>query len=1191
MKLKEIYDRDIFRDINPAVVVSDQKKDTIEAEIKEYVFTDELIEKLYIILDTILNKKSGKTGIWINGYYGSGKSHFIKYVHYLLDLSTTDLAFDQFEKAVRDYDSMKIGGIESITLSNIKLLRKKITASNSNNIMFNVEDETDDGEQERLTRIFLNMFNKFRGYNPNDIPLAILLEKQLDQKGVFQEFKRLIDDELGFDWDVDAATVASFQLDDVLEIAKRVYPSIDTVSLHAKLSNPESFKVGINATLIPELNSFLKDKNDNYRLLFLVDEISQYIGSNKEILLNFQNIIERVSNDCNNQVWIACTAQQTLDEVSIGADGVQDVQDEFGKILGRFDTRISLQSSDASYITQRRVLDKNSVGIAELNSIYSSNKDYIENQFKITHELYKGYSNQDEFILSYPFIPYQFKLIAHVFEAFQQLKFVIKQVKDNERSILGITHFTAKLHADDNVGDFIPFDAFYNQQFQTNLTNRGAKAVQNALELSYVKKDVFAQRVVKVLFMISNLLENQRQTFASNIDNMTVLLMDKLDQNKMQLQKKIKEVLDKLIEESIIREENGSYFFFNEDEMDVQNLIKSQTIGLDDKWSTFDNIFRPIVKISQKVPFGQNDFKMGYKIENKEIFRNGDFNFIVLLTDNTSIHQKALDVNKKDLVLCINEWFNNDETLRKDFDWYCRTNKYFTNNTGGETGARSKTNDNFRIRNKQIKEKIEAKIKLKFNNTRFISQNNVLESDAINGSVASDRVKNLIEYHLSGIYKNHNLSNGYAKNQSELKRSAADKQVLMPSLTPAEQFVNDFITANNNQITVLDLINKFAEEPFGWRFEAVLDVLVNLVKKKKREFVYRGKQRYPIVDFINKAVTTTERGACEVVTGEEIDQAILDEVIKTYKYIFNEGLTSSTDGDELFDYLQTQLLKKKTSYSALEKEFYGAYPFGKIFNTGVTVLNDWTDIRDPKKLFNHFIGDKEESKELFDTAKGIEDFTKRSLKDYNNIRRFVEENKENFSELSESDNLKVSKLIDFLKLEIPMREFRHARKAYDEVNKALDYFIEKLREEVIEAYKDTFKEIDKVAASTLHSANESDESSRDYLLRGIEKATSIALLKLKKSEAADYKTREIERILNYVDPTPTAIDSDGNNTTNVDTSTSIDTPKPTKRKTAKYHLAKDISIISNKEELDEFITKIRREMTQLINEDKTIILK
>ncbi|MCB0821001.1 MAG: hypothetical protein KDC13_10290, partial [Bacteroidetes bacterium] len=71
----------------------------------------------------------------------------------------------------------------AISASNLALLKKKISAGSFENILFNVEDETDDGSGERLTRIFLNMFNKFRGYNSNDIALALLLEKYLDEKG------------------------------------------------------------------------------------------------------------------------------------------------------------------------------------------------------------------------------------------------------------------------------------------------------------------------------------------------------------------------------------------------------------------------------------------------------------------------------------------------------------------------------------------------------------------------------------------------------------------------------------------------------------------------------------------------------------------------------------------------------------------------------------------------------------------------------------------------------------------------------------------------------------------------------------------------------------------------------------------------------------------------------------------------
>lgn len=200
MKLQQIFKNAISRPINPAVVVSNQKPETIAAEIGEYVFTDELIEKLYLILDTIMHKRSGKTGVWINGYYGSGKSHFIKFVHYCLQPETQEAAFDALLDAVQGYNSSRPGANMSISPSNILLLKKKIQASSAENIMFNVEDETDDGSGERLTRIFLNMFNKFRGYNSKDIALALLLEKYLDEKGQFAAFKNQVQNDLGHHW-------------------------------------------------------------------------------------------------------------------------------------------------------------------------------------------------------------------------------------------------------------------------------------------------------------------------------------------------------------------------------------------------------------------------------------------------------------------------------------------------------------------------------------------------------------------------------------------------------------------------------------------------------------------------------------------------------------------------------------------------------------------------------------------------------------------------------------------------------------------------------------------------------------------------------------------------------------------------------------------------------------------------------
>lgn len=224
MNLSQIYERKIDRTIDSAVTVSNRNADTIDTEIKEYVFTNELTEKLYSFLDTVLHRKSNRTGIWINGYYGSGKSHFIKYIDYCLSPATGREAFDHFIEAAKENPADFSGA----TPSNIANLKSHIDKNEIQTITFNVEDETDDGTGERLTRIFINMLNRHRGYNSDNIPLAILLEKELDKQGVFEEFQKVLKDEHGFIWKGNEQNYAGFALETVLEAAKKMAPGIDT---------------------------------------------------------------------------------------------------------------------------------------------------------------------------------------------------------------------------------------------------------------------------------------------------------------------------------------------------------------------------------------------------------------------------------------------------------------------------------------------------------------------------------------------------------------------------------------------------------------------------------------------------------------------------------------------------------------------------------------------------------------------------------------------------------------------------------------------------------------------------------------------------------------------------------------------------------------------------------------------------
>ena len=116
MLIKNLFERDIFRPIN-GVVKADQVDDfSVWQELDEFVITRELDQHFRKFISWYLEAvdqsknpdPTGKMGIWISGFFGSGKSHFLKVLSYLLDNRThtnnghSKQAVDSFESKVKD---------------------------------------------------------------------------------------------------------------------------------------------------------------------------------------------------------------------------------------------------------------------------------------------------------------------------------------------------------------------------------------------------------------------------------------------------------------------------------------------------------------------------------------------------------------------------------------------------------------------------------------------------------------------------------------------------------------------------------------------------------------------------------------------------------------------------------------------------------------------------------------------------------------------------------------------------------------------------------------------------------------------------------------------------------------------------------------------------------------------------------
>ena len=302
-----------------------------------------------------------------------------------------------------------------------------------------------------------------------------------------------------------------------------------------------------------ELKEFIDQKNDkNYRLLFLVDEVSQFISNREYLLLQLQEVVTGLHKYGNDKAWLRGTAQQDLSQLMSNMQIVSTSED-YGKIMGRFEVRVSLKGTQTEYITQKRLLDKNETGREVLDKVWENNHLAIENQFTLPSSFHT-YKDEEDFINYYPFVPYQFRLIMKVLDSFGHLRYIDSQSRGNERSIIKITHNTADKHKDDEVGQLISFDKFYNAMFEGSLMASGQRAIGNALGMIQEYDDRnFAQRVVNTLFMICNLSAPDKLLFPATQEHIVTLLMDKVDCDKAALIARTENALAFLDHKHIIR--------------------------------------------------------------------------------------------------------------------------------------------------------------------------------------------------------------------------------------------------------------------------------------------------------------------------------------------------------------------------------------------------------------------------------------------------------------------------------------------------------------------------------------------------------------------------------------------------------------------------------------------------------------
>ena len=690
MLIKNLFERDIFRPIN-GVVKADQLDDSsVWQELDEFVITVEINKHFRKFIDWYLDAvaqgsnpdPSGKMGIWISGFFGSGKSHFLKVISYLLrnrehtHEGQTRQAVDFFESKVKD--AMLFGDL------------KRAVATDTDVILFNIDSKADHGGgkgRDLILRVFLRVLNELQGYS-GDHPHIAHMERHLESRGQLQAFHDAYEKHTGLNW-VRERDAYQFNRDEVVKAFSEALGQseaaaekwIDGAEDHFSLS-VENFCTWVKA--------YLDAKGPRHRIVFLVDEVGQFIGGDSHLMLNLQTITEELGTICRRRAWVVVTSQEDMDTVL--GDMSKTKKQDFSKIQGRFFPPLSLSSANVDEVIQSRLLAKRPEVKGDLEAVFKQRGDILKSQltFKNCGMTFRPFRDSEDFVKNYPFAPYQFQLIQKIFEAIRKAGATGMHLAKGERSMLDAFQSAAKTVSIDAVGVLAPLHHFY-PPIESFLDTTVKKTIDQAE--TNPSLEPFDIHLLQVLFLIRYVDEMK-----GNVDNLVTLCLDRIDADRLALRRRIEASLGRLEKETLINRSGDHYFFLTNEERDINKEIKQVDLSSGEEAQLQGEIlFEDVLKGQRKHKFGGNHtvFDFNRRCDGFPIGNQKDGALLVSILTPLADDYEVIDRSKAILESVTEGGYvlirlGNEESLGRELRTYLQTEKYVSRKNDGTLAESTK---------------------------------------------------------------------------------------------------------------------------------------------------------------------------------------------------------------------------------------------------------------------------------------------------------------------------------------------------------------------------------------------------------------------------------------------------------------------------------------------------------------------
>lgn len=847
MKIKELFRKDIFRAINGVIKAEQKDEASIYQELDEFVITKELsrhFDKFFsVYADTVEDPKrsdaTGKVGVWVSGFFGSGKSHFLKALYYLF--TNTSIIKDGKKKTSLQVFEEKIS--DAMLAGTIK----RVAGKDVDAILFNIDSKADQSSgRNAILAVFLKVLNELQGYSP-DHPHIAHMERYLDKTKQFDDFKKEYNKLTNEKWE-DRRIDWQFNQDVIIKALAKVLGQSEQ-ACHRWIDHAETdFSLTVE-NFAKWTKEYLDTMGKSHRLFFFVDEIGQFIGSDGHLMLSLQTIVENLGVVCNGRAWVIVTSQEDIDTV-LGSLSHARTND-FSKIQGRFLTRLSLSNSNTDEVIQRRLLEKNDNCVTQLKKLYTPNSDILKNQLSFTSDTgmtLPSYSNADEFVSSYPFIPYQFKLLQKVFETIRRAGATGLHLSRGERSMLAAFQFAAQQAASKDIGILIPLYWFY-PSIEDFLDTVVKRTIDQASQNKTLHE--FDVAVLKALFMIRYVGE-----IKGNIDNLVTLCIESIDEDRLSLRKKIEESLLRLEKETLISRSGENFYFLTNEEQDVSREIKNVELGFGDESRALSKvIFEDVYRDERKHRYAKTgkDFELLRMCDLQVCGGRAERGLTISVISSFYDEYSMFGSHR-----CIGESTNDNgcvliklpesDHVGKEIQMFLKTDKYIARKNEGNPEIK-RILDERKAENRERKNRVIELVRDMLSKGEFYINGQVWRADSDDPlTVRSKALDYLVDNTFSKMgYIEHPCANPQAEIQSVLRYDDTTQKVFdmaVPDNNPrAVKEVREYISLcamQSRQMVVSDIIERFAARPYGWNEWETALLLAKLFCLGEIQFVFSG---------------------------------------------------------------------------------------------------------------------------------------------------------------------------------------------------------------------------------------------------------------------------------------------------------------------------------------------------------------